>query len=116
MTPIASASWAWGEALALALLGEPVAGLVGHELLAAPFGLFRAADALKVGGAVPLGVSAHQLGSSSARGAAGVATPAHAADLIDYLRSSGRTLSYDPSRRTLRSDTGESVTVGAVRS
>jgi site-specific DNA recombinase len=54
--------------------------------------------------------------TSREKGAAGVTTPAHAADLIDHLRSSGRTLSYDPSRRTLRSDTGESVTVGAARS
>jgi site-specific DNA recombinase len=54
--------------------------------------------------------------TSREKGAARVTPPEHVADLIDHLRSSGRTLSYDPSRRTLRSDTGESVTVGAARS
>jgi site-specific DNA recombinase len=40
-----------------------------------------------------------------------VASPAQAAALIDHLRSSGRTLTYDPQKRTLRADTEGAVTV-----
>jgi hypothetical protein len=37
--------------------------------------------------------------------------PAQAAGLIDHLRSSGRTLTYDPQNRSLRTDTEDAVTV-----
>src|SRR5215469_11948623 len=37
--------------------------------------------------------------------------PAQAAGLIDHLRSSGRTLTYDPQNRSLRTDTKDAVTV-----
>ena len=45
-----------------------------------------------------------------------VTGPAQAADLIDHLRRSGRMLTYDPQRRTLRAGTEEAVavTVGRV--
>jgi hypothetical protein len=56
-----------GEAALLALLGEPLAALPGHQCLAAPFGFFGTADALNVGVAVPLGVAGHWLPSSAAR-------------------------------------------------
>ena len=56
-----------GEAALLALLGEPLAALPGHQCLAAPFGFFGTADALDVGVAVPLGVAGHWLPSSAAR-------------------------------------------------
>ena len=57
-----------GEAALLALFGEPLAALAGHQCLAASFGLFRSADALDVGVAVPLGEAAHRSFSSSVRG------------------------------------------------
>src|SRR5215510_14663025 len=40
-----------------------------------------------------------------------IASPAQAAALIDHLRSSGRTLTYDPQNRTLQADTEDAVTV-----
>jgi hypothetical protein len=55
------------EAVALALFGEPVAALAGHQFLAAPFGFLLPADAFDVGVAVPLGEAAHRSFSSSAR-------------------------------------------------
>jgi len=45
-------------------------------------------------------------------GVANCITPARVADLIDCLRSGGRTLTYDQDDRSLRADTGETVTVG----
>jgi site-specific DNA recombinase len=47
-------------------------------------------------------------------GAAGLTTPVQAADLIDQMRASGLTLTYDPTLRILRSDTGETVTTGVA--
>jgi len=43
-------------------------------------------------------------------------SPAQTAELIDHLRSSGRTLTYDPQRRTLRTGTEDSVAVTVGRS
>jgi hypothetical protein len=40
-----------------------------------------------------------------------VTTPAEAAELIDRLRSSGRTVTYDPQHRTLRADTKDAIAV-----
>jgi hypothetical protein len=40
-----------------------------------------------------------------------IASAAQAAALIDHLRSSGRTLTYDPQNRTLQADTQDAVTV-----
>jgi hypothetical protein len=40
-----------------------------------------------------------------------ITSPAQAAALIDHLRSSGRTLTYDPQNRTLRADTDDAATV-----
>ena len=45
-----------------------------------------------------------------------VTGPARAAELIDYLRSSGHVLIYDPQHRTLRTDTEDSVAVTVGRS
>jgi site-specific DNA recombinase len=45
-----------------------------------------------------------------------VTGPARAAELIDHLRSTGRTLTYDPQLRTLRADTEDSVAVTVGRS
>ena len=45
-----------------------------------------------------------------------VTGPARAAELIDYLRSSGHTLTYDPQHRTLRTDTSDAVAVTVGRS
>jgi site-specific DNA recombinase len=42
--------------------------------------------------------------------------PAHAAELIDHLRATGRTLTYDPQQRTLRTDTQDSTAVTIGRS
>jgi len=42
------------QSVAFAFFGEPVAALAGHQRLAAAFGFLLAADALDVGGAVPL--------------------------------------------------------------
>jgi site-specific DNA recombinase len=46
-----------------------------------------------------------------------VTSPARAGELIDRLRSSGQTLTYDPQQRTLRTDTQDcaAVTVGRSR-
>jgi site-specific DNA recombinase len=44
-----------------------------------------------------------------------VTGPAQAADLIDQLRCSGRMLTYDPQRRTLRADTEDAVAVTVDR-
>jgi DNA invertase Pin-like site-specific DNA recombinase len=46
-----------------------------------------------------------------------VTGPAQATQLIDHLRSSGRTLTYDPQFRTLRTDTQDAVavTIGRCR-
>jgi hypothetical protein len=49
-------------------------------------------------------------------GASRFTGPARAGELIDYLRSSGRTLTYDPQQRTLRTDTEDAVTVAVGRS
>ena len=46
------------------------------------------------------------------QGDAQVTGPARAADLIDHLRATGVTLTYDPSTRTLRTDTKDAVAVG----
>jgi site-specific DNA recombinase len=43
-------------------------------------------------------------------------SPARAAELVDRLRSSGQTLTYDPRRRTLRADTQDCVAVTIGRS
>jgi site-specific DNA recombinase len=43
-----------------------------------------------------------------------VTGPAQAADLIDQLRCSGRMLTYDPQRRTLRADTEDAVAVAVT--
>ena len=40
-----------------------------------------------------------------------IASPAQAAALIDHLRSSGRTFTYDPQNRTLQADTEDAVTI-----
>jgi AcrR family transcriptional regulator len=40
-----------------------------------------------------------------------VTPPAAAAELIDHLRTSGRTLTYDPQQRTLRADTQDPIAV-----
>jgi hypothetical protein len=56
-----------GEAALLALLGEPLPALPGHQGFAASFGFFGPADALDVGVAVPLGVAGHWLPSSAVR-------------------------------------------------
>jgi hypothetical protein len=56
-----------GQAVAFPFFGEPLAALAGHQRLAAPLGFFLAADAVDVGAAVPLGVTAHRPDSSSAR-------------------------------------------------
>ena len=40
-----------------------------------------------------------------------VTSAARAAALIDHLRSSGRTLTYDLQHRTLRADTEDAMTV-----
>ena len=45
-----------------------------------------------------------------------VTSPARAAELVDRLRSSGQTLTYDPRRRTLRADTQDCVAVTVGRS
>jgi len=45
-----------------------------------------------------------------------VTGPVQAAALIDHLRSSGRTLTYDPQRRTLRADTEDAIAVTIGRS
>jgi len=45
-----------------------------------------------------------------------ITSPGQAAELIDHLRSSGRTLTYDPKLRTLRTDTEVAVTVAVGRS
>lgn len=37
--------------------------------------------------------------------------PAEAAELIDHLRASGITLTYDPQQQTLRTGTGDAVAV-----
>src|SRR5215472_12547382 len=42
--------------------------------------------------------------------------PAQAAELIEHLRATGCTLTYDPRLRTLRTDTGDSVAVTVGRS
>jgi hypothetical protein len=42
--------------------------------------------------------------------------PAQAAELIDHLRSTGCTLTYDPRQRTLRTDTRDPVAVTIGRS
>src|SRR5260370_38594655 len=55
------------EPLALTLARQPVSRLAGHEVLAAPLGLFQAADPFDVGGAVPLAVFTHHPDSSYAR-------------------------------------------------
>ena len=44
-----------------------------------------------------------------------VTGPAQAAELIGRLRSSGRTLTYDPQRQTLRTDTEDGAAVTVVR-
>jgi hypothetical protein len=55
-------------------------------------------------------------GHRDARGQARrITAPARAAELIDYLRVTGTTLTYDPRDRTLRADTGEAVTVARSR-
>jgi len=43
-------------------------------------------------------------------------SPARTAELIDHLRSSGRTLTYDPQCRTLRADTEDAIAVTIGRS
>jgi len=50
------------------------------------------------------------------QGAAQLTTPPQTAEVIDYLRSSGLTLTYDPQHRTLRSDTEDAVAVTVARS
>ena len=45
-----------------------------------------------------------------------VTAPARAAELIDDLRSTGRTLTYDPRCRTLRTDTEDAIAVTIGRS
>jgi hypothetical protein len=45
-----------------------------------------------------------------------VTGPARAAELIDHLRASGRTLTYDPQCRTLRADTQDAIAVTIDRS
>jgi site-specific DNA recombinase len=55
-------------------------------------------------------------GHRNARGQAQrITAPAQAAELIDYLRVTSTTLTYDPGDRTLRADTGEVVTVARHR-
>jgi hypothetical protein len=54
VTPMVWASWAWGQAALLALLGEPLAALAGHHSLAVPLSFFGTADAFDVCVAVPL--------------------------------------------------------------
>lgn len=51
------------------------------------------------------------------RGTAQITVPGHAAELIDHLRSSGITLTYDPCTRALRTETEDplAVTVGQRR-
>jgi site-specific DNA recombinase len=44
-----------------------------------------------------------------------ITAPAQAAELIDYLRVTSTTLTYDPGDPTLRADTGEVVTVARHR-
>jgi site-specific DNA recombinase len=45
-----------------------------------------------------------------------VTGPARTAELIDYLRSSGHALIYDPQHRTLQTDTRDTVAVTVGRS
>jgi len=56
-----------GQAAALTLFSQPVAALASHQYFTAAFGFLLTADALDIGGAVPLGVAAHRPSSSSAR-------------------------------------------------
>jgi DNA invertase Pin-like site-specific DNA recombinase len=44
-----------------------------------------------------------------------ITAPAQAAELIEHLRSTGTTLTYDPQERTLRADTGDAITVTVGR-
>lgn len=45
-----------------------------------------------------------------------VTTPERCEALIDHLRTTGRTLTYDPNNRILRADTGEAVAITSARS
>jgi site-specific DNA recombinase len=56
--------------------------------------------------------SNHQIGGGRA---AQITNPVEAAVLIDRLRGSGRTLTYDPATRTLRTGDSIAITVGSDR-
>jgi hypothetical protein len=56
-------------------------------------------------------LASHENGPPQPEQASQVTGPAQAAELIDYLRSSGQTLTYDPQRQTLRTGTGNHVAI-----
>ena len=56
-------------------------------------------------------LTSQELGHGSPDHVDKVTSPARAAELLDYLRSSDRTLTYDPQHRTLRTDAENAVAV-----
>ncbi len=54
-------------------------------------------------------------GQSSGNGTVQVTVPAETADLIDWLRTSGAVLTYDPETRTIRTSGSDPVAVTAGR-
>jgi len=56
-------------------------------------------------------LASQELGQGSPESVGQVTGPARAAELLDYLRSSGRMLTYDPQHRILRTDAEDAVAV-----
>ncbi len=67
-------------------------------------------------GALAILLAGHEHAQDHPRQASQLTGPAQAAELIDHLRSTGCTLTYDPRLRTLHTDTKDSIAVTIGRS